>query len=77
MMPAAWAQPKDVEKKKKAIDERRSTSHWAVGVKLFGGPRIYGPKDKELHKIFAKEHVPRPKLTKRGKQLVGMIPYDV
>ncbi len=49
--PRAWATKKDLEKKQKAFQEGRTTSHWPHKVKLFGKrPRTYGA-DTSQHPI--------------------------
>lgn len=55
-----------LKKKRKAVEEMRSTSHWPCKVKLFGkNPRTYG---NELPKIT---QIPKPNLTPLGRQLAG------
>mgnify|MGYP002010171441 CR=1 FL=1 len=55
-----------LEKKRKAFDERRTTSHWPANPKLFGKkPRTYG---RELPEVTPP---PAPELTALGKRLAG------
>ena len=65
-MPRQVATKKELEKRKKAFEEMRMTSHWPCKVKLFPKmPRTYG---KELPKITCIE---KPKLEEIGYKLVG------
>lgn len=73
MLPAAWGSDKDVENRKKAITERRSTTHWSVGVKLFPSTFRYSTANEK--KKFDSKKIPEPKLTDRQKRLAGLMPY--
>jgi hypothetical protein len=66
MLPRKLATQTDIEKKKKAFNEKRSTTHWATPVKLFPkNPRTYG---KELPNVV---EVQDPILSDLGKRLAG------
>lgn len=66
MLPRKLASTKDLEKKKKAFNDLRMTSHWPHKPKLFAkNPRTYG---KELPTILP---VDKPLLTDLGKKLAG------
>jgi len=57
---------KNIEKKKKAFEELRMTTHWACKIKLFSKtPRTYGQQIPVLNKIK------KPVLTKLGRKLAG------
>lgn len=64
--PRSYATEAQLNKKKKALIELRTTSHWPAKIKLFSKtPRTYG---KELPTITP---LMPPKLTKLGKRLAG------
>lgn len=66
MLPRKLAKKSDIEKKRKAFTEKRSTTHYATPVKLFAkNPRTYG---KALPIVV---EVPDPNLTDLGKRLAG------
>lgn len=66
MMPRKLSSEKDLEKKRKAFTELRTTSHWPNKVKLFGKtPRTYG---KDLQCV---KSLDVPKLSKLGRTLAG------
>ena len=66
MKPRSLSTEKDLEKKIKAYQDKRTTSHWPNKVKLFSkNPRTYG---KELPLI---NDIVEPNLTELGKRLVG------
>lgn len=66
MMPKGYIPQKMIEKRIKAFEDLRTTSHWANKIKLFPkNPRTYG---KELPDIT---QIKKPKLTELGKSLVG------
>ena len=65
-VPRSRATPKQLEKKRKALKELRTTSHWPEYAKLFGKtPRTYG---KALPEVVSIEP---PVLTELGKKLGG------
>ena len=65
-MPRQLATKKELEKRRKAFEEMRMTTHWPCKVKLFPKmPRTYG---KELPTITCIE---KPKLEEIGYKLVG------
>ncbi len=65
-MPREQATKKQLEKRRKAFEELRMTSHWPCNVKLFPkNPRTYGGVLPEITIIEP------PKLTQQGKHLVG------
>lgn len=65
-VPRQRATPKQLEKKKKALQELRTTSHWPEKAKLFGKfPQTYG---KPLPVV---KPIDPPKLTELGKKLAG------
>jgi hypothetical protein len=73
MLPASGTSEAQLKKKKQAFENKRTTSHWAVPVKLFPkNPHTYGNKD-----IIEKFPVDAtlPVLTQRAKQLAGLVPY--
>jgi hypothetical protein len=67
MMPRKLATPVNIQKKIKALNNLRTTSHWAYRAKLFSKmPRTYGgpiPNIKEINP---------PVLTELGKKLAGL-----
>ncbi len=66
MKPRNLSSEKMLEKKRKAFNELRSTTHWPNKVKLFGKfPRTYG---KDLPNI---NPINKPKLTELGLKLAG------
>ena len=66
MQPKAMANAKDLAKKRKAVEELRTTTHWAAKPKLFGKyPRTYGKP------IPATTPPPAPVLTELGRKLAG------
>jgi ectoine hydroxylase-related dioxygenase (phytanoyl-CoA dioxygenase family) len=66
MMPRKNTPQKIIEKRIKAFEDLRTTTHWANNIKLFGKiPRTYG---KELQPI---EAINPPVLTELGRRLVG------
>ena len=65
-MPRQLATKKELEKRRKAFEEMRMTTHWPCKVKLFPKmPRTYG---KELPTISSIE---KPNLEEIGYKLVG------
>ena len=65
-MPRSKALVKDINKKIKAFEEMRMTSHWPCKVKLFPKmPRTYGATIKEVNQL------PKPELNDLGRRLVG------
>ena len=65
-MPRSLCSKVNLEKKKKAFDEMRTTNHWASKPKLFGKhPRTYGGPLPEITPIH------RPLLNKLGMRLAG------
>eukprot|EP00128_Syssomonas_multiformis_P009917 Colp12_sorted_trinity150504_noHs@30990 len=68
MTPRRLASPKDLEKKRKAFQQARMTSHWPHKPKLFPMlPRTYGREIPKLN-VVSKP----PKLSKLGLKLAGM-----
>jgi hypothetical protein len=66
MTPRALCSQKDLEKRKKAFEEMRMTTHWPHKPKLFPvNPRTYGGPLPEI------EDIPKPSLNALGKKLVG------
>lgn len=66
MKPRSLSSNSDIEKKRKAFNSKRTTSHWPNKVKLFSkNPRTYG---KELPLI---NNIEDPVLTELGKKLAG------
>lgn len=66
MTPRSLCSKADLEKRKKAFDEMRMTSHWPHKPKLFPvNPRTYGG---EMPMV---KDIPKPKLNELGKKLVG------
>ena len=66
MMPKENIQKKIIDKRIKAFEELRTTTHWANNIKLFPkNPRTYG---RELPNVV---QVEKPILTKLGLSLVG------
>ena len=66
MKPRSLSTQKDLEKKRKAFNEMRTTSHWPNKVKLFGKkPRTYG---KDLPNINI---ISKPKVSDLGLKLAG------
>lgn len=64
--PRKWSDKKNIEKKQKAFNEMRMTTHWPHKVKLFGlNPRTYG---KEMPSV---SDLPKPQLSKLGLSLAG------
>jgi hypothetical protein len=67
MTPRSWARESDINKKRKAFENRRTTSHWPHMIKLFPNtPRTYGGEKPPNTK-----QIPRPELTDMGKKLAG------
>ena len=67
-MPRNMATKKNIQKKIKAFEEMRMTTHWPCDVKLFAkNPRTYGG---ELPEVLSLE---RPEIYALGRRLVG---YD-
>ena len=65
-MPRSQASEKQLQKKRKAFNELRMTSHWPTKTKLFAkNPRTYGAELPEICQI------PSPTLTQLGKKLAG------
>jgi len=65
--PRSQCDKKNLEKKQKAFQEMRMTSHWPCKVKLFPKmPRTYGGEVPEITTL------PPPQLTELGKILAGM-----
>lgn len=65
-MPRAQCCAKNLQKKIKAFEEMRMTTHWPCKVKLFGKmPRTYGNEIPELTAI------PAPVVSKVGRSLIG------
>ena len=66
MTPRSFSNEKQLEKKRKAFNDMRMTSHWPHKIKLFSkNPRTYG---NELPDI---PDLPLPTLTEFGKKLAG------
>jgi ectoine hydroxylase-related dioxygenase (phytanoyl-CoA dioxygenase family) len=66
MQPRVMAKGSDLKKKRKAVEELRTTTHWAAKPKLFGKyPRTYGKP------IPDTTPPPPPVLTELGRQLAG------
>lgn len=66
-MPRILSDKKNLEKKKKAFEELRSTTHSPCSIKLFGkNPRKYN--NNPLPKI---KNIPKPTLNDLGKKLAG------
>ncbi len=66
MMPRKLATPANLEKKIKALNNLRTTSHWAFKAKLFSTiPRTYGGPIPNVKQINP------PILTELGKKLAG------
>jgi len=66
MQPKEMASKKDLEKKRKAVEELRTTTHWPTKPKLFGkSPRNYGVPWPEM------TLPPAPILTDIGRALAG------
>ena len=66
MKPRKFATSKMIEKKKKAFQDKRTTTHWPCNVKLFPkNPRTYGKELKSIKEINS------PVLTELGKKLAG------
>ena len=64
--PKKLASKKSIEKKIKAFEELRMTSHWPHKPKLFPkNPRTYGGELKEM------EPIKKPKINNLGKRLIG------
>jgi ectoine hydroxylase-related dioxygenase (phytanoyl-CoA dioxygenase family) len=64
--PRSHCKEKMLEKKRKAFEEMRMTSHWPCKIKLFPkNPRTYGGP------IYQVEELPKPVLTDLGKKLAG------
>jgi len=74
-VPRAWADDKNLAKKKKAFEEGRVSSHWPHRIKLFAKtPRLYSGENAERVKRFiesAETRFARPNLTDFGKKLTG------
>ena len=65
-MPRSMATPKKLEKKIKAFEEMRMTTHWPCDVKLFAKmPRTYGQPVAEILSLE------RPEIYALGRRLVG------
>jgi hypothetical protein len=65
-MPRSLATKKNLEKKIKAFEEMRMTTHWPCDVKLFAKtPRTYG---QPIENIVSLE---RPEIYALGRRLVG------
>lgn len=74
MTPVKRATQKDLDKKKKAIKEGKTTSHWSSNnIKIFSLPRTYGV----IHEYFTrKENIPDYEhWTDNRKKLSGLINY--
>tara|TARA_B100001248_G_C27322876_1_gene427605 strand:+ start:106 stop:1077 length:972 start_codon:yes stop_codon:yes gene_type:complete len=66
MKPRNLSTEKDLEKKRKAFEELRTTSHWPNKVKLFSKtPRTYGKDLPDINLIS------KPKVSKLGMKLAG------
>lgn len=66
MTPRSWALPKDVNKKIKAFEEQRATSHWPHKIKLFPKfPQLYGAPMPNVPQLDP------PILTDLGMKLAG------
>lgn len=64
--PRMFATKKEIEKKQKAYNEKRLTSHWPCKIKLFPkNPRTYGGK------VYTFNSIDPPTLTTLGKKLAG------
>ncbi|QKF93554.1 phytanoyl-CoA dioxygenase [Fadolivirus algeromassiliense] len=74
MTPANRASQKDLDKKKKAIQEGRTTTHWSSNnIKLFGKPQLYG---KEFAYMSRKENIPDyQNWSDCRKKLAGLLSY--
>jgi ectoine hydroxylase-related dioxygenase (phytanoyl-CoA dioxygenase family) len=72
MTPKKWITAANLKKKKKAFQEMRTTKHSPHNIGLFPktGGRNYG-RDLSIFKVSTE----LPKLTKRGKQLAGLVEY--
>lgn len=67
MTPRSWSTPKNIEKKQKAFNEKRMTSHWPNNIKLNGKvPQLYGnPMPTHINTL------PDPQLSPLGLKLAG------
>jgi ectoine hydroxylase-related dioxygenase (phytanoyl-CoA dioxygenase family) len=66
MQPRSFASEKMLQKKLKAFEEQRTTSHWPCNIKLFSkNPRTYGRELKAFRQL------PAPGLTELGMRLAG------
>jgi hypothetical protein len=65
-LPRSRATKRDVEKKKNALKEMRTTSHWANKAKMFG--KVPWTRGKPLPSITP---ISPPILTELGKRLAG------
>jgi hypothetical protein len=67
-MPKSLCDKKNIEKKKKAFLEKRTTSHYPCKIKLFQkNPRTYGNTIPEIMEIN------EPILNELGKSLAGLL----
>ena len=74
-MPAALATPRDLEKKRAALANRRTTLHWPCRPKLFPErPRTYGRSDRLLTHPVDQGTQPVV-LDELGRRLAGAEPY--
>ena len=72
MTPRSKCSVKDLEKKKKAFEEMRMTTHWPHKPKLFPkSPRTYG---NEIPPIL---DIPKPELSHLGMKLSGFSFYGI
>lgn len=70
-MPRRLASEKDIQKKIKAYEEMRMTTHWPCKVKLFGKmPQTYGAEVPEMTTL------PSPEINEFGRRLVGYPDYQ-
>lgn len=76
MSPAKWTTTWDLQKKRKAVEEGRMTSHWSSHqIKIFPYPRTYGNPVPDYLK--RKANIPDyHNWSQRRKQLAGLIPYS-
>lgn len=66
MQPRSYATEKDLQKKRAAFEDKRTTTHWAARVKLFGKyPQTYGKPVPNVPPIAS------PQLTALGRRLAG------
>lgn len=67
MLPKSLATEAMLKKKRKALEELRTTSHWPVKIKLFAKyPRTYGQELRPLNTVE------KPILTELGKKIAGL-----